>query len=33
MIHDESNEIKVGDTINIQETKPISKRKKWKVVV
>jgi small subunit ribosomal protein S17 len=33
MIHDESNEVKVGDTVTIKETRPISKRKCWKVVV
>jgi small subunit ribosomal protein S17 len=27
--HDENNECKVGDTVLIQESKPISKYKKW----
>ena len=30
--HDENNEYKVGDTVSIIESKPISKLKKWKVV-
>ena len=27
--HDEKNQFKIGDTITIQESKPISKLKKW----
>ena len=30
--HDENNQYKVGDTVSIIETKPISKLKKWKVI-
>lgn len=30
--HDENNEFKVGDTVSIQESKPISKDKRWVVV-
>jgi small subunit ribosomal protein S17 len=30
--HDETNEYKLGDTVRIEETKPISKTKTWKVV-
>lgn len=30
--HDESNEKKVGDIVSIEETRPISKDKKFKVV-
>lgn len=30
--HDEKNEYKVGDEVIIEETKPISKDKRWKVV-
>jgi small subunit ribosomal protein S17 len=30
--HDESNARKVGDTVFIQESKPISKTKRWVVV-
>lgn len=30
--HDESNACKVGDRVSIQESKPISKDKRWVVV-
>ncbi len=30
--HDEDNRCKVGDRVSIQETKPISKSKRWVVV-
>lgn len=30
--HDEHNAVKVGDTIKIVETKPISKTKRWAVL-
>ena len=30
--HDESNEFKQGETVRIEETKPISKLKTWKVI-
>ncbi len=30
--HDEGNEYKPGDTVRIEETKPISKTKTWKVL-
>ena len=30
--HDETNAVKVGDVVKIQECRPISKRKKWEVV-
>jgi small subunit ribosomal protein S17 len=30
--HDETNQTKIGDTVLIMETKPISKNKSWKVV-
>ncbi|MCQ8782434.1 30S ribosomal protein S17 [Mangrovibrevibacter kandeliae] len=30
--HDELNECKVGDTVSIQETRPISKDKSWIVL-
>lgn len=29
--HDETNGCKVGDTVKIRETRPISKRKTWEV--
>jgi small subunit ribosomal protein S17 len=31
-IHDENNECKVGDTVTIQECRPISRTKSWKLV-
>ncbi|MCU0622860.1 MAG: 30S ribosomal protein S17 [Gemmatimonadaceae bacterium] len=30
--HDEANEAKVGDTVKIAETRPLSKDKRWRVV-
>lgn len=30
--HDERNEAHVGDTVRVMETRPISKRKRWRVV-
>lgn len=30
--HDEANKCKTGDTVKIQEGKPISKTKKWVVI-
>lgn len=30
--HDENNECKVGDVVIIQETRPLSKTKSWKLV-
>ena len=30
--HDEANEFKPGDTVRIEETRPISKTKTWKVL-
>jgi len=30
--HDENNEKKIGDTVEIEETRPISKDKKFKVI-
>lgn len=30
--HDEKNQCKVGDIVKIQETRPISKDKRWEVV-
>ena len=30
--HDETNEVRAGETVRIEETKPISKLKTWKVV-
>lgn len=30
--HDEANECQVGDTVTIQETRPMSKTKTWQLV-
>ncbi|PIX62598.1 30S ribosomal protein S17 [Candidatus Uhrbacteria bacterium CG_4_9_14_0_2_um_filter_41_50] len=30
--HDENNEAKVGDKVVIEETRPISKSKRWRIV-
>jgi small subunit ribosomal protein S17 len=30
--HDETNEYQVGDVVRIQETRPLSKTKRWRVV-
>ena len=30
--HDENNQFKIGDVVRIEETRPISKTKTWKVV-
>lgn len=30
--HDEKGEYKVGDRVSIEETRPISKDKRWKVI-
>lgn len=30
--HDESNQFKVGDTVRIEECRPVSKNKSWRVV-
>ena len=30
--HDEANEFKPGDTVRIEETRPISKTKSWRVL-
>jgi small subunit ribosomal protein S17 len=31
MAHDEANDCNVGDTVRIMETRPLSKRKCWRV--
>ncbi len=30
--HDEDNKCKVGDTVKVMETRPLSKEKRWRVV-
>ena len=32
MAHDESNQCTVGDTVRITESRPLSKRKRWRLV-
>ncbi len=32
MAHDERNEAKEGDVVLIEETRPLSKRKRWRLV-
>lgn len=32
MAHDEKNECGIGDTVRIMETRPLSKRKCWRLV-
>lgn len=32
MAHDEKNECRVGDTVRIMETRPLSRRKRWRLV-
>lgn len=31
-VHDENNELKVGDRVRVMETRPLSKLKRWRVV-
>lgn len=31
-VHDENNEAQVGDTVSIQECRPLSKTKSWKLL-
>lgn len=30
--HDENDECNIGDTVKIMETRPLSKRKRWRLV-
>ena len=32
LAHDEKNECRPGDTVRIQETRPLSRNKRWRVV-
>jgi len=32
LVHDENNEAQVGDTVEIAECRPLSKRKAWQIV-
>ena len=31
-VHDEQNDLKVGDRVRVQETRPLSKLKRWRLV-
>ncbi len=31
-VHDETNDVKVGDRVRIQETRPLSKTKRWRIL-
>ena len=31
-VHDEDNQYKMGDIVNIQECRPLSKSKRWEVI-
>ena len=31
-VHDEANDLNVGDKVRIQETRPLSKLKRWRLV-
>ena len=31
-VHDEANDLQIGDLVRIQETRPLSKKKRWRVV-
>jgi len=31
-VHDEANDLNVGDRVRIQETRPLSKLKRWRLV-
>ncbi|MGH9154002.1 MAG: 30S ribosomal protein S17 [Acidimicrobiales bacterium] len=30
--HDEANDVKVGDRVRVQETRPLSRLKRWRIV-
>jgi small subunit ribosomal protein S17 len=32
LAHDEDNTVNVGDRVRVSETRPLSKRKRWRVV-
>ena len=31
-VHDEKNQAKIGDLVRIQETRPLSKMKRWRLI-
>jgi small subunit ribosomal protein S17 len=32
MVHDETNQCGIGDTVRVMETRPLSKNKRWRLV-
>jgi len=32
LVHDENNELNIGDRVRVQETRPLSKKKRWRLV-
>ncbi|HVA01632.1 MAG TPA: 30S ribosomal protein S17 [Terriglobia bacterium] len=32
LVHDEKGECQLGDTVRIEETRPLSRRKRWRVI-
>tara|TARA_R110002124_G_C8791113_1_gene501616 strand:- start:379 stop:642 length:264 start_codon:yes stop_codon:yes gene_type:complete len=32
MVHDETNQVNIGDTILVMETRPLSKNKRWRLI-
>ena len=31
-VHDETNDLNVGDRVRVQETRPLSKNKRWRIL-
>jgi small subunit ribosomal protein S17 len=31
-VHDEANDAKIGDRVRVQETRPLSKQKRWRLL-
>jgi small subunit ribosomal protein S17 len=31
-VHDETNDLNIGDRVRVQETRPLSKQKRWRIV-
>jgi small subunit ribosomal protein S17 len=31
-VHDEANDLNIGDRVRVMETRPLSKTKRWRVV-
>jgi small subunit ribosomal protein S17 len=31
-VHDEQNDLQIGDRVRVQETRPLSKLKRWRLV-